>query len=306
MKRYNSYPEYFREIFGERVQKLSINAGLTCPNRDGTCGVGGCTFCNALAFNPSYCNPAKSISQQMEEGREFHLTRYRRASKYLAYFQTFSNTYCKLDKLVAMCKEALEFPNVVGIVIGTRPDCIDEQKLDFLQELACNHYIKIEYGIESTNDDTLKRVNRGHDYKSLVEAVNFTAKRQLHIGGHLIFGLPGETKEMIVAQAKLVTELPLETIKFHQLQIMKNTKMADEFVQNPSDFYFYELEEYLELVIRFVERLRPEIAIERIASEVPPRFLLMPPKWDMRYDVVLRRFEEKLEEFDTFQGKFYV
>ncbi|MDD2204811.1 MAG: TIGR01212 family radical SAM protein [Bacteroidales bacterium] len=306
MKRYNSYPEYFREIFGERVQKLSINAGLTCPNRDGTCGVGGCTFCNALAFNPSYCNPAKSISQQMEEGREFHLTRYRRASKYLAYFQTFSNTYCKLDKLVAMCKEALEFPNVVGIVIGTRPDCIDEQKLDFLQELACNHYIKIEYGIESTNDDTLKRVNRGHDYKSLVEAVNFTAKRQLHIGGHLIFGLPGETKEMIVAQAKLVSELPLETIKFHQLQIMKNTKMADEFVQNPSDFYFYELEEYLELVIRFVERLRPEIAIERIASEVPPRFLLMPPKWDMRYDVVLRRFEEKLEEFDTFQGKFYV
>lgn len=306
MKRYNSYPEYFREIFGERVQKLSINAGLTCPNRDGTCGVGGCTFCNALAFNPSYCNPAKSISQQMEEGREFHLTRYRRASKYLAYFQTFSNTYCKLDKLVAMCKEALEFPNVVGIVIGTRPDCIDEQKLDFLQELACNHYIKIEYGIESTNDDTLKRVNRGHDYKSLVEAVNFTAKRQLHIGGHLIFGLPGETKEMIVAQAKLVSELPLETIKFHQLQIMKNTKMADEFVQNPSDFYFYELEKYLELVIRFVERLRPEIAIERIASEVPPRFLLMPPKWDMRYDVVLRRFEEKLEEFDTFQGKFYV
>ncbi|MCK9302513.1 MAG: TIGR01212 family radical SAM protein [Bacteroidales bacterium] len=306
MKRYNSYPEYFREIFGERVQKLSINAGLTCPNRDGTCGVGGCTFCNALAFNPSYCNPAKSISQQMEEGREFHLTRYRRASKYLAYFQTFSNTYCKLDKLVAMCKEALEFPNVVGIVIGTRPDCIDEQKLDFLQELACNHYIKIEYGIESTNDDTLKRVNRGHDYKSLVEAVNFTAKRQLHIGGHLIFGLPGETKEMIVAQAKLVSELPLETIKFHQLQIMKNTKMADEFVQNPSDFYFYELEEYLELVIRFVERLRPEIAIERIASEVPPRFLLMPPKWDMRYDVVLRRFEEKLEKFDTFQGKFYV
>ncbi|MDD4142012.1 MAG: TIGR01212 family radical SAM protein [Bacteroidales bacterium] len=308
MNRYKSYPEYFRDLFGERVQKLSINAGFTCPNRDGTCGTGGCTFCNPLAFNPSYCNPEKTVSQQMEEGRIFHLTRYRRASKYLAYFQTFSNTYSDLTYLKKIYSEALAFPNVVGLVIGTRPDCVDEEKLKYFAELAKDYYIKIEYGIESTYDETLKRVNRGHTYETLVDALEKTqeiGQGKIHTGGHLIFGLPGETPEMMIAEAQTVSLLPLETIKFHQLQIMKNTKMAQEFQEHPGDFHLFSLEEYLDLVVAFIERLRPDMAIERIASEVPPRFLAAPPKWDMRYDEVLRIFCNALEKRNTYQGKLF-
>ncbi|MDL2238746.1 TIGR01212 family radical SAM protein [Bacteroidales bacterium OttesenSCG-928-K03] len=303
-KRYNSYPEYFRSIFGERVQKLSINAGFTCPNRDGTCGIGGCTFCNALAFNPSYCDTNKSVTQQMIEGQIFHQTRYRRATKYLAYFQTFSNTHANVDTLEKLYKEALDFPNTIGIVIGTRPDCINKPKLDLLESLAEKYYVKLEFGIESTYDSTLNRINRGHNFKTTVDAINATAERKnIHIGGHLIFGLPGESKEMILDQAKIISELPLETIKFHQLQIMKETLMAVDYLKNPDEYYFYELNEYIDLVIKFIELLNPSIVIERIASEVPPRFLLLPPKWDIRYDEVLRLFEKKLEEYDTWQGR---
>lgn len=301
--RYNSYPKYFRKLFGQRVQKLSINAGFTCPNRDGTVGVGGCSYCNALAFNPSYCNPKKSVTYQMNEGKIFHKTRYRRASKYLAYFQTFSNTYDTLERLKELFDEALSFPDTVGLVIGTRPDCIDDKKLDYLEELSKNYFIKIEYGIESIYDKTLKSINRGHNYNLTKDAIIKTANRGIKVGGHLIFGLPGETKEMIINSADEVSKLPLESIKFHQLQIMKNTKMEDEYNQNPNKFYFYELDEYIDLVIDFVERLSPNISIERIASEVPPRFLLLPPKWDIRYDQVLNLFEQRLEERNSWQGK---
>ncbi len=303
--RYNSYPKYFRKLFGQRVQKLSINAGFTCPNRDGTVGVGGCSYCNALAFNPSYCNPKKSITYQMNEGKIFHKTRYRRASKYLAYFQTFSNTYDTLERLKELFDEALSFPDTVGLVIGTRPDCIDDKKLDYLEELSKNYFIKIEYGIESIYDKTLKSINRGHNYNLTKDAIIKTANRGIKVGGHLIFGLPGETKKMIINSADEVSKLPLESIKFHQLQIMKNTKMEDEYNQNPNKFYFYELDEYIDLVIDFVERLSPNISIERIASEVPPRFLLLPPKWDIRYDQVLNLFEQRLEERNSWQGKLF-
>lgn len=303
--RYNSYPKYFRKLFGQRVQKLSINAGFTCPNRDGTVGVGGCSYCNALAFNPSYCNPKKSVTYQMNEGKIFHKTRYRRASKYLAYFQTFSNTYDTLERLKELFDEALSFPDTVGLVIGTRPDCIDDKKLDYLEELSKNYFIKIEYGIESIYDKTLKSINRGHNYNLTKDAIIKTANRGIKVGGHLIFGLPGETKKMIINSADEVSKLPLESIKFHQLQIMKNTKMEDEYNQNPNKFYFYELDEYIDLVIDFVERLSPNISIERIASEVPPRFLLLPPKWDIRYDQVLNLFEQRLEERNSWQGKLF-
>ena len=286
------------------MQKLSINAGFTCPNRDGTCGIGGCSFCNALAFNPSYCDTKKSVTQQMTEGQIFHLTRYRRATKYLAYFQTFSNTHASVDVLEKLFTEALAFPNTIGIVIGTRPDCINAAKLDLLETLAEKYYVKLEFGIESTYDSTLEKINRGHDYKTTTDAINATAARKnIHIGGHLIFGLPGETKEMILNQAATISELPIETIKFHQLQIMKDTLMAIDYSKNPDEYYFYELDEYLDLVIGFVELLNQNIVIERIASEVPPRFLLLPPKWDMRYDEVLRQFEKKLELNNTHQGR---
>ncbi|MGI6719191.1 MAG: TIGR01212 family radical SAM protein [Bacteroidales bacterium] len=300
--RYNSYPKYFRKLFGQRIQKLSINAGFTCPNRDGTVGIGGCTYCNALAFNPSYCNPKKSVTYQMSEGKDFHKTRYRRASKYLAYFQTFSNTYSSLDKLKELFSEALAFPDTVGLVIGTRPDCIDDKKLDYLEKLSKDYFIKVEYGIESVYDQTLKNINRGHNYQTTKDAIIKTANRGIKVGGHLIFGLPGESKKMIVDSAREISTLPLESIKFHQLQIMKNTLMADEYAANPSNFYFYELDEYIDLVIDFIENFSPKISIERIASEVPPRFLFLPAKWDIRYDQVINLFERRLEERQTYQG----
>ncbi|MDR2085277.1 MAG: TIGR01212 family radical SAM protein [Bacteroidales bacterium] len=306
LKRYNSYPDYFKSVFGERVQKLSINAGFTCPNRDGTCGIGGCTFCNALAFNPSYCDTKKTVTEQMTEGQIFHLTRYRRATKYLAYFQTFSNTHANIDALEKLFKEALDFPNTIGIVIGTRPDCIDKEKLDLIESIAKKYYVKLEFGIESTYDSTLERINRGHNFKTTVDAINATSEREnIHIGGHLIFGLPEESMEMILNQASIISELPIETIKFHQLQIMKETLMAVDYLKNPDNYYFYELDEYLDLIVKFIEHLNPETVIERIASEVPPRFLLLPPKWDIRYDEVLRRFENKLVTYNTYQGRLY-
>ena len=306
MQQYNSYPDYLRHLFGERIQKLSINAGFTCPNRDGTCGIDGCSYCNALAFNPSYCNPKMSIKQQIYEGKHFHQIRDRKTSKYLAYFQTFSNTYSNIQHLKEIYTEALSFPDVVGIVIGTRPDCIDNEKLDYLQELSEKYYVKIEYGIESTYDDTLKNINRGHNYQTTVNSLISTSKRNIHTGGHIIFGLPGETNEMIQNEANKISQLPLETLKIHQLQIMNETLMAKEYNAHPENFHLFELDEYIQIVATFIEHLRPDIVIERIASEVPPKFLFTQSKWGLlRYDIVLSKFEKYLEEHNIRQGDKY-
>ena len=199
-RRYNSYSAYFRQRFGERVQKVAINAGFTCPNRDGKVGFGGCTFCNNEAFTPSYCQPSKSITQQIEEGIEFHRRRYRNASRYLAYFQSFSNTYAPLDILRSRYDEALSHPEVVGVVVGTRPDCVSEEILDYFAELAKSHYVTIEYGIESTYDTTLKAINRGHDFACAEQAVRMTAERGIAVGAHFVLGLPNESDEMILEQ----------------------------------------------------------------------------------------------------------
>ena len=287
------------------MQKISIDAGFSCPNRDGTISTGGCTFCSNDAFNPSYCRPEKRIAQQIEEGMEFHRRRYRRASQYLAYYQPYSNTYKSAEELRSIYYQALEFPEVIGIVIGTRPDLIDEEKLALLSEIQKTHYVMVEYGVESVYDETLKRVNRGHDFATAKRAIEMTASYGIPVGAHFIFGLPGESKEMMLEAADIISALPITTVKFHQLQIFKNTVMADEYLEHPEHFHLFDLEEYIDFVIDFAERLSPSIVIERFAGEVPPRYLISEPWMKLRYDEVLVRIERRMAERNTFQGAKY-
>jgi len=301
-RRFNSYPDYMRKIFGGRVQKLTIDAGFSCPNRDGTKGTGGCTFCLNDAFSPSYCNPEKSVSQQISEGISFHEKRYRRATKYLAYFQAFSNTHASVKMLEQLYRQALDMEGVIGIVIGTRPDCMDDLKLELLRELSVHHHVIVEYGIESVYNKTLKRVNRCHTFEDALNAINRTAEKGIHVGGHLIFGLPGESRENMLESAGIISKLPLTSIKFHQLQLFKGTPMAEEYKSNPGDFNWFNMEDYLEFMAEYIEQLNPRIVIERIAGETPPRFAVIRP-WGPRYDQILVSFEKLLEERDGWQGK---
>ena len=304
--RYNTYSNYLKSLFGTRVQKLPIAAGFTCPNRDGTLSVGGCTFCDNTAFNPSYCSSEKSIQQQIEEGIAFHQKRNRQAERYLAYFQAFSNTYKSHEELKQIYQQALDMPGIAGIVIGTRPDCIDAPLLHYINEIQKKHFVMLEYGVESVYDETLKRVNRGHDFATAERAIHMTAEHGIPCGAHLIFGLPGETKAMMLKASDVISQLPLTTVKFHQLQIFKGTKMAEEYQQHPEAFHLFNLEEYIDFVIDFVERLSPSIVIERFAGEVPPRYLVSEPWRKLRYDEVLSRIEKRMEERDTWQGKLKI
>ena len=303
--RFNSYADYFRKTFGERVQKITVDAGFTCPNRDGTLAHGGCTYCNNEAFNPSYCNPQKSVAQQVAEGIKFHKVRYRRASKYLVYFQPYSNTYAPLEELKDLYEQALEQKGVVGLVIGTRPDCVDDEKLDWLQQLSEKYYIIVEYGVESIYNTTLNRINRQHTIEQSVEAIEKTARRGLHVGAHFIFGLPGESREMMMNSVKQVSQLPLTTIKFHQLQIVTGTAMAIDYQKHPEDYPLFTIDEYIDFIIRYTERLNPDFIIERFAGEVPPRYLAGPGWGLIRNDQINVKIEQEMEKRDTWQGKYY-
>ena len=304
-RRFNSYSRYFAKQFGSRVQKISIDAGFSCPNRDGKISTGGCSFCSNEAFNPSYCRPEKSIRKQIEEGIEFHRRRYRRANQYLAYFQPYSNTYKPLEELKDIYRQALEVSEVCGIVIGTRPDLVDEALLRHLNGIQKTHYVMLEYGVESVYDETLKRVNRGHDFATAEKTIRMTADYGIPCGAHFIFGLPGETKAMMLEAADIISQLPLTTVKFHQLQIFKGTAMAQEYQAHPEAFHLFDLEEYIDFVIDFAERLNPDIIIERFAGEVPPRFLVSEPWMKLRYDEVLARIEKRMEERESWQGRLY-
>jgi hypothetical protein len=304
-RRYNSYTDWFNTLFGKRVQKVSINAGFTCPNRDGTLGSGGCTYCNNEAFIPAYCTPEISVTEQIERGIAFHQRRYRRAENFLAYFQAYTNTYAAMERLKALYDEALSYPGVLGIVIGTRPDCISGDMLDYLAELSRDYFVIVEYGIESTNDKVLRHINRGHDFASAVRAVTETAEKGIYTGAHLIFGLPGESREQIIDSAATISALPLSSIKIHQLQLVKGTLMAEEYRSNPERFDLYTLEEYLDLVIEFCERLSPSLMIDRISGEAPPKLLDDPRDWHKRSNEIFSLFESLLENKDTWQGRLF-
>ena len=320
-KRYNSFVGYFKRKYGERLQKIVLDAGFTCPNRDGKVGRGGCTYCDNAAFHPSYSTAGKSLHQQLDEGIEFHKVRYRTTEHYLAYFQSFSNTYASLERLKTLYEEALRHPDVVGLVIGTRPDCVDEQKLDYLAELARGNVLKdwirslsdgqertapiiiVEYGIESCYDQTLERINRGHDFETARMAVQMTADRGLDVGVHFILGLPGETRQMMLDSCKLINALPIRSVKFHQLQIVKGTRMEKEYAECPQDFERFSLEDYLDFFVDMLERLRPDLFIERFVGEVPPRFVNETPWGLIRNVELLRLLEKRLQERDSWQGK---
>ena len=304
-RRFNSYAAYFKRTFGSRMQKVAINAGFGCPNRDGSISWGGCTFCRNDAFTPSYCQSHKSITQQIEEGIEFHRRRYRTAQRYLAYFQSFSNTYAPLEQLKRCYDEALAHPDVAGIVVGTRPDCVDEQKLDYFAELSKQKYVILEYGVESCYDTTLRNINRGHDFATAERAIKMTAERGIHCGAHFILGLPGESEQMLVEQVEKINSLPLTTIKFHQLQLFKDTPMAKEYDAHPERFHFWSVDEYIDLFVEIVRRLRPDIVIERFAGEAPPRYHHIEGWGLIRNETLLMMLDKQLELKDVYQGDIF-
>ena len=273
--------------------KLVLDAGFSCPGR--------CTFCDNAAFHPAYSTPAKSITQQLDEGIAFHAARGRTEGTYLAYFQSYSNTFAPQERLREVYEEALAHPAVSGIVIGTRPDCVDAEKLDYIASLGC---ARMEHGIESCRDRTLLRVRRGHDFACSERAVRETAARGIPVCGHFILGLPGETRETLLEDVACINDLPLDSVKFHQLQLLKGTPMAAEFAERPEDFVRWTLEGYIDLLCDILERLRPGIAVGRLAASVPPRYLAV-PGWGVKASAFSALLDRRLAERDTWQGKLF-
>lgn len=303
-RRYNDYSSFIKATFNERVQKISLDTGFTCPNRDGSKGVGGCTYCNNNSFNPDYCKPEKTITDQLNQGIEFFTSRNKTA-KYFAYFQAYTNTYADISLVKELYLEALKHPKVVGLVIGTRPDCISPELIDFLEELAKTYYISLEFGIESTLNRTLARVNRCHTFEETKQAYEMAKDRGLHLGAHLIIGLPGETREEILNHAMEVSKLPIHSLKLHHLQIVKHTMMAKQFKDNPKQFDLFSVDEYIEFMTDFIAQLRPTIIIERFISQSPAH-LLVAPKWNgLKNFEIVDRIDQKLIEENSWQGCHY-
>jgi uncharacterized protein len=299
---YRSYTDFLKDKFGGRVQKLSINAGRTCPNRDGTKGVDGCIYCLNEAFTPSYCTSDKSIIQQIEEGIEFHTKRYRRAVSYVAYFQSYTNTYAEAEELKKSFELVLQHPEIVGISIGTRPDCIDEQVVKLLYDLAQSKFVKVELGVESVFDETLECIHRGHTMQDTLNALQILKKNKIPTGAHIILGLPGEGRSEIQKTAQILSQLGFFSVKLHQLQIFRNTPLEKMYIESPSTIPLFELSEYIDVVIDFAEQLDPNMYIERFAGEVPPRYLVAPDWGMIRYDQVLQLIIKRFEERGTRQG----
>lgn len=301
---YNDYGEFLKRIAGVKVQKISLNAGFTCPNRDGSVGRGGCTYCNNQTFNPAYCSTLKSVTEQLEEGKAFFAQKYPEM-KYLAYFQAYTNTYDSLEHLKAKYEEALRCPDVIGVVIGTRPDCMPKTLLDYLEELNRRYLLIVEYGIESANNDTLQRINRGHTFEQSVKAIEETSRRGIYTGGHIILGLPGESREELLKQARRISRLPLTTLKLHQLQLIRGTQMAKEYLKDPSGFHLFTADEYIDLAIAYIERLRPDLVLERFVSQSPPD-LVLAPKWNLKNYQFTEKVKKRMRELYSFQGKLYI
>lgn len=299
MENYNSFSTWIRKKFPFRVQKISVDAGFSCPNRDGKLSSGGCTFCDNRTFNPSYCNRDTSIKEQIEAGKRFFAGKYP-DMKYLAYFQAYSNTYDSVDNLKRRYEEALGCEDVVGIVIGTRPDCVDEKTLDYLEELNRETFLTVEYGIESTDNDTLKRINRGHTFECSARAINETARRGITTGGHIIIGLPGESSQDIVMQAKRISETRLDILKIHQLQIVKGTKLAEEYARQP--FHTFTVDEYIETIGEYIRHLRKDIIIERFVSQ-SPKGMTIAPDWGLKNYEFTNRLNNYLIKNNIMQGE---
>lgn len=298
MTLYNDYGTWIQRLTGGKVQKIAVDAGFTCPNRDGTKAVGGCSFCDNGAFNPVYCDRRKSVSQQIEDGKKFFEHKFK-GNRYLVYFQSFSNTYASLPHLRRLYEEALSAEGVAGLVIATRPDCVDKDILDYLQTLNRKHLVIVEYGIESTEDSTLRRINRGHDFQTSVKAIEATRRRGILTAAHVILGLPGEDRETMIRQASAVSATGVDILKIHQLQLIRGTRLAKDYNRQP--FPLLSLDGYLPLLADYIRRLRPEIALERFVS-VSPRDMLIGPKWGLKSYEFEQLFHKYLESHGYRQG----
>lgn len=276
------YSDYLAEIFPNfKVQKISIDAGFTCPNRDGAISYGGCIYCRNDSFSPSYCRPEDPISLQLERGKKFFSRKYPEM-KYLAYFQSYTGTYNKsLTQLERLYKEALDVEDVVGLIVATRPDSISSAVFKLLAEFNKNKPVFIEFGAETANDSTLKLINRNHTWNHVRESVNRAAEHNLHCGLHLIAGLPYESKEIILDTVRKACDLPIETIKFHQLQVLKDTTLAQMISKNEIAIPHYSLQEYLDLCLEIIKLVPSHIAIERFLSQSPPD-MVIEPSWKIK------------------------
>lgn len=301
-KRYNSYHEYLRERFGTRVHKVSIDMGFTCPNRDGSVAQGGCVYCNNDSFVPPYARARYSMDFQIKHGIEYLKKRYK-AEKFIIYFQAYTSTYGEAKELERMYKESLKYDGVIGLAVGTRSDCIDEEKIEIFERLAKEYYVTIEYGIESIYDKTLEFMNRGHDYQSVLDAIELTKGRGIHLGTHIIVGMPTETKEEMLQMADEISSLGIDSFKIHNLHIIKNTQL--ERMYKLKQFYLFSYEEYLDFIVKFLERLHPEIMLERLFTDTP-QDLLVAPKWTQRHNEIIYGINKELEKKDTYQGKCFV
>ena len=299
---YNDYGTWIRRQFPYRVQKISIDAGFTCPNRDGRISTGGCIYCDNRTFNPSYCQRRHSVTQQLEEGKRFFAHKYP-DMKYLAYFQAFTNTYAPLSQLKALYEEALQVDDIVGIVIGTRPDCVTDELLDYLAELNQHTFVLVEYGIESTNNDTLLRINRGHSFEQSQEAIQRTHQRGLLTGAHIILGLPGEDAAESLRQASIISSLPIDILKIHQMQIIRGTRLAEEFAANP--FHIYTVDDYIQLIAEYIQRLRPDLILERFVSQSPKEQLIA-PHWGLKNYEFTNLLVNYLKQNKIYQGQFFL
>ena len=279
-KPYRDFADFLGEHFAGKVQKISINAGFTCPNRDGSKGHGGCTYCNNQTFNPEYCSTSASITEQLQKGKAFFARKYP-TMRYLAYFQAYTNTYASVERLRAMYEEALSVPDVVGLIIGTRPDCVPNALLDYLAELSRRTFVMVEYGAETANDRTLQLINRGHSWADTADAVARTHARGIFCGLHLILGLPNETIHDFRATIDAVAALPIDTLKLHQLQLIRGTRLARQVADGEVTVAQWSAEEYADVCIDLLHRLPPHIAVERFVSQSPAS-LLISPRWGLK------------------------
>jgi len=303
-RRYHAYNDWVKRVHGGRLQKISIDAGFTCPNRDGSLGQGGCSFCNNEGFTPGYLREQPKVADQIATGIAFMRRRYPETKRFLAYFQSYSNTYGDLDRLKASYAEALAHPDIGGLVIGTRPDCLPDAVLDYLAELARETLVELEIGIESCSDAVLAECRRGHDFACTQDAVRRAASRGLFLTGHLLIGLPLESPESLLEGARQLALLPLDALKFHQLQVVRHTRLAIQYQNDPASVPLLDPETYLDRVIDMLELLPPTVKIQRLGSEVPPR-LRLSPDWGMRLSAFPARLEARLAERATWQGRLY-
>ncbi len=299
LRRYNSFGSYIKKRFATTVYKVNVDAGFTCPNRDGTISTSGCIFCNNDSFRPGSCTPTLSISEQIRKGIAHVKKRYK-AERFLVYFQPYTNTYAPVDKLERLYRKALSEPSVIGLAIGTRPDTVDEEKIALLETLAERYFILIEYGMQSIYEKTLEFINRGHDYNTFLKTIDLTKDRGIFIGAHIIVGFPTETKEEMLSMADEVSHIPIDFLKIHQLQVIKDTPL--EIIYRERPFHVFEYEEYLEFVTEFIERLSPRIVLQRLFATAPDSILIA-PHWGKNRQEILRDIEKRLEFKDTYQGK---